>query len=454
MVTSLVVGGVRDGAMEWRRKKRLVEPFLRQGSSIPALQTDVCDSLRTPQQLHFNCKLFVREGSVGVFSHFGLFLGDVGFTLRRPPMAPAPRRAPAGGVLQDLSSFICFEPLAGVANPGARSKRGAWEWAAPTAPSRTTPSRTPFGGYNGHTSSSKPLHASVPQGTYRTSTVESLFLMTFFSHLRPRPTDDCNPLPSLHRRDGRHGGPINLALAPIVTWSSRGRSRPPGQNPGSVISRRQDITPRLHRTYGLRQITPPSESISILGVEFYAGYFTVMPESTKNSGPGDSLCPGHPTFNQGGFGFYGSGKSPQRKTPPLAWSSSRPLSWAPLTAPEKAQNWFSIKSPHPASPDSFQPLQERRDVAGLCVIHQALNLHTPHLAAIKLPRPPPPLHSTRVAPHRQEQVTVPFSRTEHHLRSFLPHYGRLWNQLVHQTDLHHHASLQDFKRGVNSWLMA
>ncbi|KAG0729529.1 hypothetical protein GWK47_030120 [Chionoecetes opilio] len=60
-------------------------------------------------------------------------------------------------------------------------------------------------------------------------------------------------------------------------------------------------------------------------------------------------------------------------------------------------------------------------------MHKALNFHTPHLAAIKLPRPPPPLQSTRVAPHRQEQVTVPFSRTEHHLRSFLPRYGRLWN---------------------------
>ncbi|KAG0716446.1 hypothetical protein GWK47_009688 [Chionoecetes opilio] len=63
------------------------------------------------------------------------------------------------------------------------------------------------------------------------------------------------------------------------------------------------------------------------------------------------------------------------------------------------------------------------------------------------PRPPPPLHFTHVAPYRQEQVTVPFSRTEHHLRSFLPRYGRLWNQLVRQTDLHHRASLQDFKRG-------
>ncbi|KAG0721613.1 hypothetical protein GWK47_000644 [Chionoecetes opilio] len=78
-------------------------------------------------------------------------------------------------------------------------------------------------------------------------------------------------------------------------------------------------------------------------------------------------------------------------------------------------------------------------------MHKALNFHTPHLAAIKLPRPTLPLHSTRVALHRQEQVIVPFSRTEHHLRFFLPRYGRLWNQLAHQTDLHHHAYLHKLR---------
>ncbi|KAG0715032.1 hypothetical protein GWK47_012861 [Chionoecetes opilio] len=136
---------------------------------------------------------------------------------------------------------------------------------------------------------------------------------------------------------------------------------------------------------------------------------------------------------------------------PLAWSSCPPSYLATLDRfQRRAQRLVNGKRPHLA-PESFQPLQ---DVAGLCVMHKALNLRTLQLAAIKFLRPPPPLHSTRVAPYRQEQVTVPFSRTEHHLRSFLPRYGCLWNQLVRQTDLHHHASLQDFKRRVKSWLMA
>ncbi|KAG0718189.1 hypothetical protein GWK47_007822 [Chionoecetes opilio] len=115
---------------------------------------------------------------------------------------------------------------------------------------------------------------------------------------------------------------------------------------------------------------------------------------------------------------------------PLALSSCPPSYLArPEHVQRRAQRLVNGKSPHLVL-DSFQPLQECRNVAGLYVMHKALNLHTPHLAATKLPRPPPPLHSTRVALYRQEQVNVPFSRTEHHLRSFLPRYGRLWNQLV------------------------
>ncbi|KAG0729688.1 hypothetical protein GWK47_029826 [Chionoecetes opilio] len=204
-------------------------------------------------------------------------------------------------------------------------------------------------------------------------------------------------------------------------------------------------------------LTRPNGSISILGVEFDAGLtFTSHARRVAKSSAWRLSCVrriSHLLDAKGVEVLYKAQVRPLMEYSPLAWSSCPPSYLATLDRVQRrAQRLVSDKRPHHA-PDSFQPLQKRRDVAGLCVMHKALNLHTPHLAAIKLPRPPPPLHSTRVAPHRQEQVTVPFSRTEHHLRSFLPRYGRLWSQLVHQTD-HHHASLQDFKRGVNSWLTA
>ncbi|KAG0710867.1 hypothetical protein GWK47_021905 [Chionoecetes opilio] len=223
--------------------------------------------------------------------------------------------------------------------------------------------------------------------------------------------DDCTLAFPCDRRDWQDTVcRINLALDNIVTWSSRWQvSLAPDKTQALLISRRQDITNLPVPDIRLEGRSHPLQrSISILGVEFDAGltFTSHARRVAKNS----------------------------------AWR---------LSCVRRISHLLDAKGV-----EVLYKAQKRRAVAGLCVMHKALNLHTPHLAAIKLPRPPPPLHSTRVAPHRQEQVTVPFSRTEHHLRSFLPRYGRLWNQLVHQTDLHHHASLQDFKRGVNSWLMA
>ncbi|KAG0710939.1 hypothetical protein GWK47_021742 [Chionoecetes opilio] len=87
--------------------------------------------------------------------------------------------------------------------------------------------------------------------------------------------------------------------------------------------------------------------------------------------------------------LYKAQVRPLMEYSPLAWSSCSPSYLATLDRVQRrAQRLVNDKRPHHA-PDYFQPLQERRDVAGLCVMHKALNLHTPHLAAIKIPRPPP-----------------------------------------------------------------
>ncbi|KAG0700304.1 hypothetical protein GWK47_025622 [Chionoecetes opilio] len=74
------------------------------------------------------------------------------------------------------------------------------------------------------------------------------------------------------------------------------------------------------------------------------------------------------------------------------------------------------------------------------------------LAELRLNPRARPSHSTRAAHNIDHQVTVPFARTD--LRSFLPRYGRLWNTLVRQTDLHLTTSMHAFKSGVNGWLQA
>ncbi|KAG0710869.1 hypothetical protein GWK47_021907 [Chionoecetes opilio] len=139
---------------------------------------------------------------------------------------------------------------------------------------------------------------------------------------------------------------------------------------------------------------------------------------------------------------------------PLAWSSCPPSYLRLLDRVQaRAQRLARLKAPEAAA-QIIQPLQQRRDVAGMCVMYKAHRIQLLQLAELRLNPQARPSHSTRAAHNIDHQVTVPFARTEHYLRSFLPRYGRLWNTLVRQTDLHLTTSMHAFKSGVNAWLQA
>ncbi|KAG0698463.1 hypothetical protein GWK47_026042 [Chionoecetes opilio] len=87
-----------------------------------------------------------------------------------------------------------------------------------------------------------------------------------------------------------------------------------------------------------------------------------------------------------------------------------------------------LKAPEAAA-QIIQPLQQRRDVAGMCVMYKAHRMQLLQLAELRLNPRARPSHSTRVAHNIDHQVTVPFARTEHYLRFFLPamvDYGTPW----------------------------
>ncbi|KAG0715596.1 hypothetical protein GWK47_011554 [Chionoecetes opilio] len=88
----------------------------------------------------------------------------------------------------------------------------------------------------------------------------------------------------------------------------------------------------------------------------------------------------------------------------------------------------------------------------MCVMYKIHRMQLLHLAELRLNPRAPPFHATLAAHNIDHQVTVPFAKTEHYLRSFLPRYGRLWNTLVCQTDLHLTTSLHAFKSGAKAWL--
>ena len=102
---------------------------------------------------------------------------------------------------------------------------------------------------------------------------------------------------------------------------------------------------------------------------------------------------------------------------------------------------------------TIDPLQHRRDVAGLTAMFKIHVMNCEHLHPLR--QPPRLLHRpTRAtaadAAHRclQEQRC----NTLHHQLQFVPRYTRLWNEFVPSSSIETFKSLQSFKCNANRWL--
>ncbi|XP_045103032.1 uncharacterized protein LOC123499296 [Portunus trituberculatus] len=119
-------------------------------------------------------------------------------------------------------------------------------------------------------------------------------------------------------------------------------------------------------------------------------------------------------------------------------------SWSLLDkVQDRARRLISTKALPDEQAPLLQPLQHKRDVAGLCATYKIHKEGAPHLSALRQPWAAPHPHSTREA-CTENHLTVPFARTETFLRSFVPRYTRLWNNLVSDTDIHKAPTLQKF----------
>ncbi|KAG0723280.1 putative RNA-directed DNA polymerase from transposon BS [Chionoecetes opilio] len=274
---------------------------------------------------------------------------------------------------------------------------------------------------NGHTSSENAIKASVPQG----SVLGPLLWNVYFNdilQLIPEAkayADDCTLTFTSCERTDRHNTVIriNRALQSIASWGKRWQvTFAPDKTQAVLISRRQDaVNWDQHAILLAGRKIHLQESVNILG-----GVGTLYKSQVR------SLM----------------------EYSPLAWSSCPPSYLRLLDrAQARAQRLARLKAPEAAA-QIIQPLQQRRDVAGMCVMYKAHRMQLLQLAELRLNPRARPSHSTRAAHNIDHQVTVPFARTEHYLRSFLPRYGRLWNTLVRQTDLHLTTSMHAFKSDV------
>ena len=102
-------------------------------------------------------------------------------------------------------------------------------------------------------------------------------------------------------------------------------------------------------------------------------------------------------------------------------------------------------------PSCLQPLQLRRDVAGMAAMFRIQELKVEHLQELRQPSRPVP-RLTREAVRMEHALAVPRCYTLHHQRQFIAVYVRKWNDFMAIEADPRTSSLQGFKIAVNRWL--
>ena len=136
----------------------------------------------------------------------------------------------------------------------------------------------------------------------------------------------------------------------------------------------------------------------------------------------------------------------------LVWSSAPPSYLKLLDKiQERVQILVNSKLCNNDPPINFQSLQHRRIVSELCVYYKIQIQGASHLINLKLP-PARPSYETRNSRNYQYKVQIPFCRTETHLRSFIPKYARMWNEIISDFPSDKLRSMELFKKEINKYL--
>ena len=136
----------------------------------------------------------------------------------------------------------------------------------------------------------------------------------------------------------------------------------------------------------------------------------------------------------------------------LVWLSTPPSYLKLLDKiQERVQKLVNSKLGNNDSPIHFQSLQHRRNVSGLCVYYKIQVQAAPHLLDLKLP-PARLSYDTRNSRNIKYKVQISFCRTETHLRSFVPKYARIWNNIISDFPNDKLRSMELFKEEINKYL--
>ena len=300
----------------------------------------------------------------------------------------------------------------------------------------------------------------MPQG----SVIGPLLWNIYFNdilHLIPEAyayADDCT-LTFTCSRENRHATilRINETLKLIVAWGKRWQvSLAPEKTQVILISRRHETPDENIPNIELEnKCLAQQSSINILGVQIDNHLsFTNHVKDIATKGARKLACIRRIFYildRKGCQALYNSQVRSLMEYSPLVWSSCPPSYLRLLDRiQERAIRMIENIRQNINTPITFQPLQHRRNVSGLCVIYKVHKLQNPHLSSMCLP-PERYNYNTRQASTSGQELQIPFARTEQYLRSFLPRYSRLWNKVAQEIDLHQIHSMQQFKKITHIW---
>ncbi|KAK8377744.1 hypothetical protein O3P69_014004 [Scylla paramamosain] len=162
---------------------------------------------------------------------------------------------------------------------------------------------------------------------------------------------------------------------------------------------------------------PLLASISILGVEVNSTLsFIGHVKTIARRAAGKLSCikrVSHLVDSQGITALYAAQVSSLMEYTALTWSPCLPSYLGLLDKVQNTvQRLIRLKAPPDQLSPSMQPLQQRRDVTGLCVLFKTQKQCAPQLAALRQPWAQPYGHTTRAAITRNFQLIISFARTE------------------------------------------
>ena len=314
---------------------------------------------------------------------------------------------------------------------------------------------------NGHTSEEYQIEASVPQG----SVIGPMLWNVFFNDLLqmiPQSfayADDCTL--TFKCTDENRCETIELindTLNLITIWGNLWQVElAPEKTQVMLITRRQqnpeEVLPNIKLNGRPLQL---EHSINILGIEIDSKltFTSHVSELAKKCGKKLACLRrvSHLLDSKGCRLLYNAQIRPLMEYAMLSWSSC-PQTYLRLLdkIQERAQRIIEYKRSPLDLPHSFQTLQHRRDVAGMCVFYKVQVLCIAHLDSLRLPSTINTGHNTRSTNNLDHKVVIPFSRTEQYKRTFHPYISRCWNLCLQDIMINDCPTIQCFKNNVNTW---